>query len=591
MIRMAGNCLLIILVSLICLPAFARMQVAMRAVDDQGQELVQAAAGHSFTLEVRIENATASAQAPRIAGLDPFDVHRTGVAMNIINGVASVKYTYRMRVDTPGSYTLGPAEVVDGSEVGHSKTLKLNVGTSVVVQAPKPSNSKNQESRRAFLKLSANKDRAVVGEKIICTIRFYYNDDTISLHGIRTPEFTGFSFSDKKGPFAGTQVIDGVTYSYTEWRWDLFAQEPGTRVIPVFNAEITQRIEEETIFSGFGLFRAMQEKKRIYSNPIKIDVEQLPAHKPPVRAVGDFRSFVAIVDQPIMKEGEAAVLAFELEGDGNFDALHGIDIAGIPDAFKWFSSKATLVPDTSDVNRMKKRYEFVLQGMKPGDWEIPAQTFTYFDVARKQYNTLRSQPVVLTVMPQPLRSKPIVNQPQQSEAAQDLAAKELPRLSQQESFLLCVDYGFENDRDRCMPWWLFLFLASMPFGMLFMNYCRRIVQPQLHARAARLRSRNAFSVARAQLKEIAKKSDDTQLYALFLQLFADRLSIPVNEISEEFLENMVRQRGFSESDIADWRDFFTQLSGTRFSGNSRVRNALGLIGRARIWMDKLETKL
>ena len=44
-------------------------------------------------------------------------------------------------------------------------------------------------------------------------------------------------------------------------------------------------------------------------------------------------------------------------------------------------------------------WEYVVQGLKPGTFTIPAQSIRFFDTNSRQYKTLKTEPLTITVTP------------------------------------------------------------------------------------------------------------------------------------------------------------------------------------------------
>jgi len=358
--------------------------VSMRVIGTDGSRLEQAGIGQPFVLEVIATDMNRSMQAPSIAGVETLYVRRTGFSMSTINGKSTVKYTYQVRIDTPGTFTIGPAVVAGKGFKFVSNKLTITVDEQTIVSAKK---AKTKKAGYAFARLSCDKKKVFVGEKLICRLRFYYTDDSISLNNLIEQKLAGFSRKDIKGPRTGVKDIDGKLYKYVAWYWDLYPTDHGTHVIPAYGIDFEQHEERDNFWGGLGRFLGPRaERKRVYSNGLQIEAEPLPPCDKKVSAIGTRLSAKAFVKPAVAKKGEGMVLTIELEGDGDMQAIEVPQLQGIPDELRYYDSRQTVIEAKKPGQLAKKRFEYILQGLACGSWEIPKQSFVYFDVkSRSSY--------------------------------------------------------------------------------------------------------------------------------------------------------------------------------------------------------------
>ena len=118
-----------------------------------------------------------------------------------------------------------------------------------------------------------------------------------------------------------------------------------------------------------------------------LTIEELPAYKGHVDAVGTFKRFDAQINPSVAQEGEGMVLILEIEGDGDLANIPTLPLKNMPQSLKWYDSKQ-YIKDSHGVHGLPvKCFEYIVQGRAEGSWEIPPQPFTYFDVGKRQYNT------------------------------------------------------------------------------------------------------------------------------------------------------------------------------------------------------------
>src|SRR5437773_9781974 len=126
--KIPGKLYVILLLSLFFININAGIRLEMRTTD--GIKNNTAVVGQPFLIEVIIDGIQGSAQAPQIEGLDKFFAKRTGMYMSSINGTSTTKYTYQIRIDQPGNYTIGPARLMHQKQELISNTISVMVENS-----------------------------------------------------------------------------------------------------------------------------------------------------------------------------------------------------------------------------------------------------------------------------------------------------------------------------------------------------------------------------------------------------------------------------------------------------------------------------
>ena len=126
----------------------------------------------------------------------------------------------------------------------------------------------------------------------------------------------------------------------------------------------------------------------------------------------------------------------------------------MPKELKYYESKQVALDPSMDNSKAGKRFEYIVQGLRVGSWEIPSQSFYYYDVVQRAYKELHSTPITITVMPgakqggQSYGNGPAV-------VAQDGLAG------------ICKAYSYTvASRSSILPWWLFIFLILVPVFVL-----------------------------------------------------------------------------------------------------------------------------
>lgn len=560
---MLGKILIIFIVfTTVCLQA----GVSMTVRTENGQQN-QVVVGQPFTLEVTIDDVYGSVQAPKIKGLDKFTARQSGSYMSSINGKSKARYSYEVCIDEVGSYDLGPVTVRHQQQELVSNVVHIDVVKDMGMQVAR---NKNQQiiGSKVFLRFMTDSESVVVGQKIGCVLRFYYQDQSLSLHNINMPELSGFDVKEISKLEAGTAEIDGELYKYAQWRWDMYPTKAGEFVIPAYNADYDIPLKDNNHVLG-GLFMLINnrvDRKRVYSNALTIKVLPLPPTDQAVQAVGVFERISADIKPGIAKIGEGMVLVVEIEGTGNLDSI-AIPSLKMPDVLKYYDSNHAIIAPQNNDELPKKRFEFIVQGLQPGACEIPEQTFTYFDIERNAYVTLRTSPIAVSIMPGVFKVKQedtIVSSPVDETVLSCGPEEEIASVNS-------TGPWYPVSEKVSLPWWIFHLLLFAPCAYLgFPLIVGKCIF--LTGNSSRLARRRAFKHAYKKLAGAKEVHDIQSLYKIFICLFQE-------------LEQISGKTCIISS--PEWNDFFERITFIAY-GQCDNENVDELYRMAKQWIERLE---
>ena len=567
MVKIVGK-FFIICCSFISLWIDARMYMEIRTENDTQNRVV---VGQPFTLDVVIDDVYGSIPTPTIKGLDKFAHRQSGSYMSSVNGKATIRYSYQVSIDAIGSYVLGPAKVMYQQQ----ELVSNNVQVEVVKDVGTQHSSKNNKSTdsKTFLRFMVDNESVVVGQKIGCILRFYYQDPSISLANVGTPELSAFDVKETSQLEHGVAEIDEVEYKYVQWRWDMYPTKPGDFVIPAYNADYEIPSKDNHFLAGFLMLMNRAERKRVYSNALTLKVAALPHCDVPVHAVGVFERFSAEIKPGMAKEGEGMVLTMDIEGDGNLQAI-ATPTLNIPSTLKYYDSHNSILAPKYNDELPKKRFEFIVQGMKAGDCEIPEQLFTYFDTQTHTYVTLRTTPLAVSIMPGAVNAKPIQKTDTSFEPEKMHMAINEPIAD-----INTVGEWYPVAEGSSLPWWLFQLLFLIPCMYvgcpLMIERCMRIT-----GNSARLARWCAFRKAYKDIDAALKHNQSKNLYAIFMNIFT-----AVNK-DYNAIETLIAQK-LSASDMQAWKEFFENIMHAAYAQSDFLNNN-ELCRMAKQWLERLE---
>jgi oxygen tolerance protein BatD len=575
---MRGN-IFLLLVSMHVFFVDARVSMEARTAD--GLRCESAVMGQPFLLEVTIDNVYGSVQTPTIEGIDTFFAKRTGTYMSSVNGKSTTKYTYQIRIDEPGTYTLGPAYLTHQQQNFVSNTVKMIISKDVPV-VTKQKNTKQSELK-VFLRLMVDADHVVVGQKITGTLRFYYQDAQLNLAHIGQPELTNFDVKKMGNPVGGTVEVDGASYRYAEWKWDMYPTKAGEFLIPAYNADYELPVQNNRMLGGFFMFvNARADRKRVYSNAVKMTVDPLPPYDGRVDAIGTFENITASIKPAVAKQGEGMVLQLTIEGKGNMEAL-AAPVLIMPEGLKYYDSNSSVSEPADQDQCVKKQFEFIVQGMKVGDWEIPAQQFTYFDIEKKSYITVRTAPLGVSIMPSAYGNTPPIV-PNIKNDTQKVVVIQEDIMS-----LNTAGPWYPTVPRRSLPWWLFHFFVIAP--LLYIGYPFVLKRFMVFAgNSPRAKKRRAVRQARKDIQRCLSSGENKNLCAIFNQLLVTLYGQRVDGVSYNGIQTYIDMVPFTDEELRQWNDFLHQITQAAYAASDNmIRHDLGRM--AEQWIQRLEKLL
>lgn len=555
----------------------ASTTINLRITDTSGHKISEAVLGIPFLLEVVVEGQEQDVQTVNVAGLVPFHAQNYGTMSSItqVNGVVSAKKTYRykLRSNKKGTYTVGPAFVATSAGTIHSEPLSFTVLEEQSQQHKQP---------EIKLKLITDKKSVVVGERVPVTIRLYA-DPEYKLHGLY-PSDTQLKTETGSidGPRVGSEKNNGQTVAYKEWQTDYTPKESGTLIIPAFKVDYASKKRDhadafDMMMQFNDLFGHRYEYQHVYSNPLVITVDALPAYHEPITAIGSFTHLSASVDHTHAREGDGIVFSLELQGDGNWSEIQ-YPALRVPASLKHYESKMTMRAYKKG-GVQTKIFEYIIQGMEPGTFEIPEQELTYFDTKERVYKTIKSNPVSISI-----------NAFAKPEEEKNVVAKE--EINDQNSSVSLVIFKELHTPLPVLPWPLFIVFWLLPT----FAYCGYSASCRWQAYKAKnnnyLKKKNAFIQAKKELKKALKHKDLKIAHDGLMQLFADRSSIPAADLTHELIVSILKKNDKNSDVVDQWQLYIHAITEVVFCNKHiSTEKKEALLQGALQWVDQLEGRL
>ncbi|MCL5875778.1 MAG: BatD family protein [Candidatus Dependentiae bacterium] len=530
---------------LFCVIVSVHGKVTLSVRGMRGERLEKVGMGVPFNLEVTIDGTQKDFTMPEIQS--PIGrLQRTGLRMETFNGVSRTTYIYSARIDKPGQYTFGPAVVTSGAGIEQSETVEVDVAEQTVAQSQR---RRQQQDEAAIARLSLSSDKAVVGEKIYATLRFYRLQPTVEFLALAEPEDKkdqGYTIKNKREALVGREEIEGTSADYIEWSWELYPTKTGEIIIPAYRVDYTVLPDRYDFFST--LFGA-RIAKTIYSNAVTLKIDPLPAYQGHVDGIGHVKNIHISLQPAVMREGEGATLTIAVDGDIDMEQF---PLHNIPDSIKVYESKKYM-------QDKKQCFEYVIQAIKSGEFEIPSQQITYFDVELYRYRKAITPVTPFTILKSD-KQQVVFSDDEQVERE----AKKAENRHEIKG-LIRHFYGAYG-RNVHIPWWLFIILCLLPILFAIKN-AKTSLFGVLGSWFPGIQRRMMFSSIRWQLGKSRQVPYDWHF--IFLSMFASLLNKHISQVTGEDIERWMTQRT-TDQELWKWQQFFNNLHQANYFSDKAV---------------------
>src|SRR5256714_1609226 len=380
------------------------------------------AVGQPVQLQIKVVGSS-SARPPSQIVLDGLDIRYTGQSQ-LLEGrnfqfTYSFIYNYTVVPMKAGSFKIPPQMVEAGGSALHTPELTLQVVDSGNTQMPRSQSRSSgaiDPSKIAFAELILSKTTAYVGEMIPAVLRVGVNIRT-PVESLNGAEITGQGFTAQKmrDQKPTIESIEGKTYQDFTFKTALSPARAGK--IDVGPVQITAIVRlprnpsrnqmprdlfdlndpfMDNFFSDPFFAPSIPQEIRFKSQAVTLDVKPLPSGAPAAfgGAVGNF-TLAADVKPKSAQVGDPFTVTATITGRGNFDRVTAPTLEDERGWHKYPPSPEFKQDDDVGISGTKT-FETVLSANERKD-KIPAQLFSYFDPAKEQYVTLRTEPIPVRV--------------------------------------------------------------------------------------------------------------------------------------------------------------------------------------------------
>lgn len=568
--------------------------------------------GEQFRLTYTLNSRPSSFTPPSIPDFEVIAGPSTSSSTSIemINGKVtqnqSYTYTYILEASKEGKFTIDPAEATIGNGKVKSNPLSIEVikssGTGRQVNQQRQSaddDTDNLPGDDLFVTIELNKKTAYLGEPIVATIKIYTRVNIVGFDDPKFPTFDGFWSQELETAqnISFQRVnVNGKIYSMgTIRKYLLFPQKNDKleidpfEIVAVYQGKTTR---SQSIFDEF--FGGMENyRKRLASKPLVINIKQLPANAPQsfTGAVGTYQ-LDASVDKSRLKTNEAVTVKVKISGNGNIK-LVGTPKINFPAGFELFDPKVTdNVSTTSNNAQGTKNYEFIAIPRSAGTFEIPAVEFSYFDLLKSAYVTLRSKPMPITVTADSTASTGMVLSGYGKEDVKFIG-KDIRFINTKHSRLRSTNYFVVSSG---YYFFIYIILATLFIILWYLLSKHR----DRMANLSMVRTRKASKIAQKRLKDayamLGQNNNEKfyeEIHKALWGYAADKFSISIANLNSERVREELSKRGVENTDTEEFIRIIDICEYARFAPitehaqmNTLYENTYSLISRLEQFLGK-----
>ncbi len=470
---------------------------------------------------------------------------------------STYQYTYFLRAVKEGKFTI-PAVTAKIN----NKTCRSNPVNVEIIPAkdqpsktnPAPSGDNPEQDGTVgeddvMVRLLLDKKEVYLGEQIIATIKVYTRVNLSGVdQGFKGPDYTGFFTEPLEVPQLRNlqrEVVNGeIYYTGVLRKMVIIPQKTGELTIQPFDLDVAIRQEirrriADPFFNDFDIPDVQETSAKLRSKAVRLLVKPLPANSPSsfAGAVGDF-SFNSSLNKTVTRTNDPLTLKLTIAGRGNIKLINELNL-DVPADFEKYDPVINTLQNQSLSGT--KTFEYLLMPKTAGTFTIPPVEFTFFDPAKNQYRTVRSQSYIVQV----------------ERGKGDSLMAVIPGVLKEDIKLINRDIRFIKTKPFRLysgksfwtdsPWYYMLFILLILFFFLITVLRHKMAQNKADIAGNRLRKADRYARKRLKKSAVLLKQGDRNLF--FEELLgaiwgylSDKLNIPLSVLSRETAKSSLSDR-------------------------------------------------
>lgn len=583
------------------------------------------AVGAPFRVEFAMNGKPDHFNAPSFDGFDIVAGPSTSqsTSISITNGKteksSTFMYTYVLVAREAGNLVIGSASATESGVT--TKTTPLNIevikeGGNAAATTGSTSQSSGQQTAKAksiagddiLLLVTTSRNNIYEGEPIVAKIKILTRAELVEISSAKYPSFEGFWTQDlqieQNNEWQREVYNDKVYDSKVIREYILFPQKKGTITIEPMSMDFVARVEmpasqrsSNSIFDSFfgGGAQYQNIKRKVQSPKVTITVKPFNKTAPASYngAVGSF-SINAELSDDIISANNSANIKVTISGTGNIPLINE-PVIDFPTSFEQYKVRTSddVKVTTSGVTG-SKIFEYPFIARAKGDYVVEPIEFTYFDINKRDFVTLRTPEMKIAV-----------TNDNSSNASQLGGTTVISGLSKEELKVIGSDIRFIHTGKPHLQANGFLFITSFAYWAIFIAMLLAFAFATIFFRKrikaskdiVRQKSKKASRAALSRLRE-AKKSMHENTKSLFYQnilkamwgYVGDKLNIENSLLSSDNISQKLAERGIDAQTIADFKGVVANAEEAQYAPSGEV-DMVNIYQKALTVITTLDNKL
>ncbi len=516
----------------------------------------------------------------------------TSMQQRIINGRQSIErsWTYVVKPKRKGQFTIRPASIQYKGETYSSNAINIRVVSQTEIDKD-PNSINNKAKNFAFVVPYVSKKKIYEGEPIYADLKLVWKSDIKQPNMEDEPAFPGF-FSQSielknargvRNTYKGQPVIEATIRKYL-----LIPKQSGMSNWP--NSIITIPTGIPTGRRDWFNNPEYQFVNQVHQiNWPTIEVLPLPEKGKPESfngAVGDYDLTVSI-SRTEVKANESMSLKVTLRGDGN---LKLIDVPSIefPPGIESYDPKYNSDIDFRESGfKGFKQEEYLLVPRYKGTYKINSLTFSYFNPKTERYETVKTDPIEITVTEGP--SAPLSAS---GEKGEETAAKDnVVQLGEDIRFIKTEFTGKEKHNSNFFKnrfFWILLLGSYFGFALVLMfpvfrSWFKKDSKTET-IRAAGRKAKKRLEQSKKALKNKQPELFYSELERAINDFVSEKFQVPKADLKREVIKKVLSE---NQLDAEEIDQILSQCEMARYAPQSQV-DMSQIYERLENWFNKLE---
>ena len=532
------------------------------------------AVGEVFQVAFTLNGSGSNLVYPAFNDFDIYSGPNQSQSMSMVNGTISQSTTLSLFIGAKkeGRFTIGAASVMSGNQKLETKPIVIEVTKGAPqqqqqgnqnAQAQQPQQAQGKEKNQyaseisnddLFVRTFLSKTKCYLGEQLTLTQKVYSRVDLRGFQNVKFPPYNGFWSQQEVN---NQQInlkqenVNGVMYYVAEYsKVYLFPQRAGTISIEAIELDCivrrqTKRQPRNIFEQFFGAGGYEDVAVKVKSKPVKVDVEDLPTENKPQNfsgAVGDF-GYKAEIDKNKVKANEAINLKITISGKGNIKLIEPLKL-NLPESFEVYDPKESENIKTNGGVSGNISYSYLIIPRDKGEFTLNDLGFNYFDADKKQYVSIPSPDIHLTV----LEGDP--------GSAQIIAPKKhgVDESENDIRYIKTGDLGLKKHDEEFFSSTMHYLLLIFPTLLFFVGLFLVRQHIKANSNIIAVKERKAAKLAKKQLVIAEKYMSANNKEAFFTEVLnalnkyiGDKFALSIVDLSKEKISEMLLSRNVSDA--------------------------------------------